>query len=81
MLFKVILSFVLIKQIICNEFIASIGNDVKTTSGVIRGKTIKYENQTIDEYLGIPYAEPPIGKLRFTKPKPLEKPIEVLISQ
>ena len=34
-------------------------------------------NEIIKQYLGIPYAEPPVGNLRFAKLKPLEKPIEV----
>jgi carboxylesterase type B len=38
-------------------------------------KTI--DGNEIDYFLGIPYAEPPIGKLRFKRPKPIkyEKPI------
>ncbi|CAG2173268.1 unnamed protein product, partial [Oppiella nova] len=54
--------------------------DVKTTSGVVRGQTIQVLNQTINEFLGIPYAEPPIGKLRFAKPEPIKTPIKDIIS-
>ena len=51
--------------------------DVKTTSGVVRGQTIQVLNTTINEFLGIPYAEPPVGKLRFAKPEPIKTPIKV----
>ncbi|KAK6185905.1 hypothetical protein SNE40_008041 [Patella caerulea] len=48
---------------------AEIINTTTATAGIIRGKTntvsIDDNNITIVEYLGIPYAEPPFGKLRF----------------
>ncbi|KAK6185904.1 hypothetical protein SNE40_008040 [Patella caerulea] len=48
---------------------AEIINTTTATAGIITGKTntvsIDDNNITIVEYLGIPYAEPPIGKLRF----------------
>ena len=40
---------------------------VKTTSGLLRGFT-PYPN--VFAYLGIPYAQPPIGDLRFAPPQP-----------
>ena len=51
--------------------------EVKTSSGVVRGKTIQVINKTLNEFLNIPYAEPPVGKLRFSKPLPLKQPIKV----
>ena len=70
---SIILSFILfnIKFLVCN------GVDVKTSSGLIRGNTIEVLNQNVNEFLGIPYAEPPIGDLRFAKPKPIHKPLPV----
>ncbi|XP_076360509.1 cholinesterase-like [Tachypleus tridentatus] len=53
----------------------SAGNiDVTTNSGEVMG----YEHITIFGgkvfvFTGIPYAKPPIGELRFKKPKPIEK--------
>ncbi len=40
--------------------------DVFTESGPLRGKT----SGQVDEYLGIPYAAPPVGNLRWMPPKP-----------
>ncbi|XP_054165678.1 acetylcholinesterase-like, partial [Oppia nitens] len=49
--------------------------DVNTTSGVVRGQTLQVKNLIldviVDEFLGIPYAIPPIGNLRFAKPQPI----------
>ncbi|XP_054161576.1 acetylcholinesterase-like [Oppia nitens] len=46
--------------------------DINTTSGVVRGQTIHIQttllDAKIDQWLGIPYAEPPVGDLRFTYP-------------
>lgn len=38
---------------------------VHTKSGPVRGKTFNFHEKKIDGYMGIPYAEPPVGKLRF----------------
>ncbi|KAL8212968.1 UNVERIFIED_CONTAM: hypothetical protein K2H54_059869 [Gekko kuhli] len=43
---------------------------VVTRSGPIRGKHLPAGSRNITAYLGIPYAEPPVGKLRFQKPLP-----------
>ena len=53
---------------------------VKTSSGVVRGRSFKIRNNWISEFLNIPYAEPPVGKLRFAKPLPLNEPKNVLKS-
>ena len=44
---------------------------VQTVSGAVVGKieTLPY-GKSVYEYLGIPYAEPPVGDLRFAAPKP-----------
>ncbi|CAK8682739.1 unnamed protein product [Clavelina lepadiformis] len=47
---------------------------VRTTSGLVEGKNVKLSNYTIvNQYLGIPYAEPPIGKYRWAKAMPRVK--------
>ncbi|XP_077180785.1 cholinesterase-like isoform X1 [Paroedura picta] len=43
---------------------------VVTSSGRIRGKHLPAGSKTVTAYLGIPYAEPPVGKWRFQKPVP-----------
>uniref|UniRef100_A0A8C8VGN9 Carboxylesterase type B domain-containing protein n=1 Tax=Pelusios castaneus TaxID=367368 RepID=A0A8C8VGN9_9SAUR len=43
---------------------------VLTTSGPIRGKRLPAGSDTVTAFLGIPYAEPPVGALRFQKPLP-----------
>lgn len=45
------------------------GNPVETTSGNVVGHNAKWpENSGVSEYLGIPFAEPPVGPLRWKKP-------------
>ncbi|CAG2182327.1 unnamed protein product, partial [Oppiella nova] len=50
-----------------------------TTSGVVNGHTIHVLNASIHEFLGIPYAQPPVGALRFAKPVPITKPSKDII--
>lgn len=48
---------------------------INTDSGPVRGVTSLVED--VEAYLGIPYAEPPIGELRFSKPVPKKKWLDV----
>lgn len=43
------------------------GQVVKTTSGAVTGRESKWQ-EGVSEYLGIPYAKPPVGDLRFAAP-------------
>ncbi|XP_077563360.1 acetylcholinesterase-1-like [Haemaphysalis longicornis] len=45
---------------------------VKTHSGLVRGFKEDVFGLTVDTFLGIPYAEPPVGKLRFMRPVPVK---------
>uniref|UniRef100_A0A0K0DNG7 Carboxylic ester hydrolase n=1 Tax=Angiostrongylus cantonensis TaxID=6313 RepID=A0A0K0DNG7_ANGCA len=52
---------------------------VKTLSGPVRGRQYTLsDGSSVDMYMGIPYAEPPIGKLRFKKPQPIKSWTEEL---
>ncbi|PQE13480.1 hypothetical protein CJF32_00005356 [Rutstroemia sp. NJR-2017a WRK4] len=44
-----------------------VGQSVQTTSGLVYGHAAS--NTSVSEYLEIPYAEPPIGALRFEPPR------------
>ena len=41
---------------------------IKTNSGKVQG----YERNGMVEYLGIPYAQPPVGALRLKRAKPVK---------
>ncbi|KAI9777659.1 MAG: hypothetical protein M1816_004616 [Peltula sp. TS41687] len=44
---------------------------VNTTSGLVRGKHI---SSNVKAFRGIPYAQPPLGELRFEPPRAIERP-------
>jgi len=46
---------------------------VETLSGPVQGKAFQFEDSNGSAFLGIPYAKPPTGELRFQKPVPTEK--------
>lgn len=47
---------------------------VQTRYGIIQGQTVtSKDGRYSHEYLGIPYATPPLGKLRFKKPEPFTR--------
>lgn len=43
---------------------------VHTHSGLVVGKRLTLHGKDVDAFLGIPYAEPPVGNLRFRNPVP-----------
>lgn len=45
-----------------------VGVTVKTSSGAVTGHAARNRTE-VSEYLGIPYAQPPIGVLRFAAPQ------------
>ena len=45
-----------------------VGQKVRTTSGIVAGKAASALTD-VSEYLGIPYAKPPTGSLRFAAPE------------
>ena len=49
----------------------TLGQSVKTSSGAIKGHGSQWQTG-VSEYLGIPYAQPPVGDLRWAAPKPFK---------
>jgi carboxylesterase type B len=48
----------------------NVGQEVVTSSGTIKGHAAKWPaTSEVTEYLGIPYALPPVGALRFAPPQ------------
>jgi carboxylesterase type B len=45
-----------------------VGETVKTTSGQIKGHASDWQ-PTVSEYLGVPFAKPPVGALRWKAPE------------
>jgi hypothetical protein len=45
-----------------------IGQEVITTSGYVKGHASTWQ-PAVSEYLGIPFAQPPVGPLRFAAPQ------------
>ncbi|XP_054155665.1 carboxylesterase 5A-like [Oppia nitens] len=50
---------------------------VDTPFGKIIGTSVQRLGRQVNSFLGIPYAEPPVGKLRFRKPV-AKKPVKVI---
>ncbi|XP_014215411.1 acetylcholinesterase-like [Copidosoma floridanum] len=45
---------------------------VRTTSGLMRGSVRTIDDREVHVYLGVPFAKPPVGRLRFRKPAPMD---------
>lgn len=43
---------------------------VRIDTGLVQGMRLSVENEEVDVFYGIPYAQPPVGDLRFSKPRP-----------
>ncbi|XP_073929959.1 cholinesterase isoform X2 [Castor canadensis] len=50
---------------------------ITTKTGKVRGMNLSVLGGTVTAFLGIPYAQPPLGRLRFKKPQPMTKWSEV----
>ena len=67
-----LVGFVLTLVSITSSQASSFGHIVQTTKGKVRGLRVKVHGKDVDMYLGIPYAKPPIGDLRFRHPIPAD---------
>lgn len=45
---------------------------VTIKNGKVQGKLLPVLNGSVGAFLGIPYAKPPVGKLRFRNPEPVD---------
>lgn len=45
---------------------------VKTKQGDIAGERVTIDGHVVYRYVGVPFAEPPLGKLRFRRPSPVK---------
>ena len=70
---------------VVTTFLLCDGQNVTTQLGTIIGSnveiTVKNVDYTVKTFLGIPYAKPPIGELRFRRPEPMpsfDSPFEAL---
>ena len=43
---------------------------VRLKNGLINGKRESFDGKDLNVFLGVPYAQPPVGPLRFKKPLP-----------
>ncbi|NWI43982.1 CHLE Cholinesterase, partial [Picathartes gymnocephalus] len=48
-------------------------NIIATEKGRVRGTSLQVLGGTVTAFLGIPYGQPPVGRLRFQKPEPREE--------
>ncbi|KAH8028019.1 hypothetical protein HPB51_012605 [Rhipicephalus microplus] len=60
--------------LILKTLFSSLAYDVErpTKTGPVGGRWIQVLGTMIEEYRGIPYAQPPVGELRFKPPVPAE---------
>ncbi|XP_053204319.1 acetylcholinesterase-like [Panonychus citri] len=71
MIFKLLIFVLILIQSIKGEI--SPGNpEIKLETGKVRGQLINFRGSIVYEFLGIPFAEPPINELRFKKPVPVK---------
>ena len=61
---------IVIAIVILSHLSPKAARTVETSSGYIVGHPARNRSQVV-EYLGIPYAKPPIGQLRFAAPQTL----------
>lgn len=72
-MFRIIVTLCLVIQLTLAENV-----EVFTRNGPVVGKKLYGFEKQSNAFFGIPYAKPPVGKLRFRKPVPTDKWTEPL---
>ncbi|CAH1797487.1 unnamed protein product [Owenia fusiformis] len=61
----------------CAQLLFINGKIVEIENGKIKGRETNigpwHKNKTVDAFLGVPFAQPPVGPLRFKNPEPVKK--------
>jgi len=65
-----ILLTVIIVLLDAMKYDSKINTLVETSSGKMVGTTVNRLGKNVNCYFGVPYAEPPVGPRRFSKPIP-----------
>ncbi|XP_062586567.1 carboxylesterase 1C-like [Saccostrea cucullata] len=68
---KIIITVMLVTISIALETEIKNAVEVKTPSGWVRGYEENLEDGQVYRFIKIPFAQPPLGKLRFQKPQPI----------
>lgn len=67
---KTLIAVWLLTQIVSVKVLAQTGNQVTTQNGVVEGT--RETGSPILIFKGIPYAQPPVGDLRWKEPQPAQ---------
>ncbi|KAM6441941.1 cholinesterase isoform 1-T3 [Liasis olivaceus] len=70
---KILMWFLLFYMFIKKAFPTRDDTIIATKNGMVKGVQLPVLGGTVTAFLGVPFATPPIGRLRFKKPQPREE--------
>uniref|UniRef100_A0A9J8A8A7 Carboxylesterase 2b n=1 Tax=Cyprinus carpio carpio TaxID=630221 RepID=A0A9J8A8A7_CYPCA len=72
---SVVLSFCVLIQLSLQNTVNADAPVLQTKFGALKGEYVKAKGKdtVVHSYLGVPFAKPPVGPLRFSPPQPAEK--------
>ena len=67
-----LITFLLLWLHLCSRSLGQPSEDltISTLNGKVRGTRLSVLGRDVRAFLGVPYAKPPLGELRFRAPKP-----------